>query len=144
MIKKSGNLFDSTQTCLGHGVNTRGVMGAGIAKEFKKRFPENYRAYHHQCRSGKLAPGGLYSHWEGGHFILNMASQDWPGAHARNDWLFSAALKAGRFAYFGGYDYVAIPLIGCGIGGLSWSDVERSLITAENLTGIQFEVWKFD
>lgn len=144
MIKKSGNLFDTEQTCIGHGVNVYGVMGAGIAKQFKKLFPANYRAYQHQCITKQLTPGGLYTHWENNHFVLNMASQDKPGANARGDWLFAAALKAGKFASVGGYRAVAIPMIGCGIGGLTWPNVERILLNAENLTGTEFEVWKFD
>lgn len=144
MIKKSGNLFDTTQTCIGHGVNVYGVMGAGIAKQFKKKFPANYRAYQHQCVTKNLKPGGLYSHWEDGHFILNMASQDKPGANARNDWLWSAALKAGKFAREGEYKVIAIPMIGCGIGGLTWPGVEDILLNVENLTGVEFEVWRFD
>ena len=144
MIKRTGNLFDTEQTAIGHGVNVYGVMGAGIAKQFKNKFPENYRAYQHQCLTRQLRPGGTYIHWENSHMIFNMASQDKPGPHAKLHWLGQSALETANTAKIWGYPIVAIPMIGCGIGGLTWPQVEKSLLTIENLSGIQFEVWKFD
>ena len=49
MIEKTGNLFDSGYHAIGHGVNCRGIMGAGIAVEFKDRFPKNYQEYVTKC-----------------------------------------------------------------------------------------------
>lgn len=144
MIKRVGNLFDTGATCIGHGVNCHGIMGAGIAKEFKRRFPDNYRAYSRRCRDKTLRPGKTFVWAEDGTTIMNMASQNRPGADATYEWLFLAAQDAAAKATALGEKVIAIPQIGCGIGGLKWHKVEVVLLAVEILSGIEFEVWKYD
>jgi len=144
MIKRSGNLFDTDRTCVGHGVNVDGVMGAGIAKEFKRRFPHNYEVYQNYCSAKVLKPGQCLSIFDGDHLVMNMASQDRPGANARYEWLFTAARDAARHAKKYDHDVIAIPMIGAGIGGLNWRQAEVMLCAVEILEDIQFEVWKYE
>lgn len=144
MIKRTGNLFDTGATCIGHGVNCHGVMGAGIAKEFRKRFPDNYRVYNNYCKSNILKPGQTLVWAEDGFTIMNMASQNRPGADASYTWLFLAAQDAAGYATALGEKVIAIPQIGCGIGGLKWYNVEVVLRAVEILSDIEFEVWKYD
>jgi len=143
MIKRLGNLFDTDATCIGHGVNCRGVMGHGIAVEFKKRFPTNYEKYRDWCKRELLHPGTFAGFEDGDKIIFNIASQDNVGKDARYDWLFEACRDAAKAVKAIGHDRIAIPLIGCGIGGLEWVDVECLLHAVEILTpGFEFEVWK--
>lgn len=102
LIERSGNLFDSTCAVIGHGVNTCGVMGAGIAVNFKNRWPAMFEDYSLRCAAGLLHPGQVYGYrlaagdrWS---LVVNIASQDRPGAHARLDWLETATRKAVRAA----------------------------------------------
>ena len=143
MIKKVGNLFDTDRVCIGHGVNVDGVMGAGIAKEFKQRFPENYSIYRAYCKSGLLKPGECLTTPDGDHIIMNIASQAKPGPDATYEWLFTAARQAAHHAKKYDHRVIAIPQIGCGIGGLNWYDVETILKAVEILEDIEFEVWKY-
>ena len=146
MIKRRGDLFTTDAACIGHGVNCRGVMGAGIAKAFREKYPENYKAYKRACREGILGAGDVFP-WafnDDGKFILNIASQVEPGANARYEWLFNGALEAAQICKGIGHDRLAIPLIGCGIGGLEWPQVEVLLLAIEIIVpDFQFEVWKF-
>lgn len=72
--------------------------------------------------------------------MFNMATQDRPGPRARIEWVKDSAKLVAEFAQVHNIDRVAIPRIGCGIGGLEWADVRLALSAAE--TGMfQFEVW---
>lgn len=153
MIERTGNLFDSESNYLAHGVNCQGAMGAGIAKQFREYFPDNYREYRRLCDDKILQPGGVYV-GEGSPFgenkkVVNLASQNQLGPDASYDWLFSAlfafAEKASdprRLKHYGGT--VAINEIGCGIGGLQWPKVKSVLNTIEFIfPDIEFEVWHY-
>jgi O-acetyl-ADP-ribose deacetylase (regulator of RNase III) len=118
-------------------------MGAGIAKAFREKYPDNYRVYGNYCKTKVLRTGHVLVHEEGDRYIFNIASQDKPGAHARYDWLFDAGLKSAERAYNLGHKVIAIPQIGCGIGGLEWEHVETILRAIEILTpGFEWEVWQ--
>lgn len=77
LIHKEGDIFTSTAQALGHGVNVCGLMGAGIALQFRKRFPDMYLEYQKHCLSGALNPGDYFV-WTlpDGRQIYNLASQD--------------------------------------------------------------------
>lgn len=144
MIFRTGNLFDSDAPALGHGVNCAGLMGAGIAKTFREKYPHNYENYKAACQAGQLKPGGVHVNYEHGKHIINMASQRMPGADASYEWLFESALRAARGAVKKGLDRIAIPMIGCGIGGLNPSKAIMVLDTVEYLVDldVDFELWR--
>jgi len=143
MIKRKGNLFDSTSVALGHGVNCQGIMGAGIAVEFKNRFPKNYEAYRTNCDLKFLRPGEAFVYLEDGKYIANLATQDKPGPDATYERVMYAAADAALQLSKHGVDTLAIPLIGCGIGGLEWAGVECILKAVEIIVpNFEFEVWK--
>lgn len=129
-----GNLLTNTDLpAIGHGVNTVGVMGGGIALPIGQKYPEMKEQYAFLCRQGFLRPGDLLP-WRDektGQWVYNMASQDNPGPHARLDWLTTSARLALGHADEHGIDTVGIPAIGCGIGGLEWADVEPALEAVE-------------
>ncbi|WAC50452.1 macro domain-containing protein [Frigoribacterium sp. SL97] len=143
LILKTGDLFSSTAAGIGHGVNTTGVMGAGIAPLFKARHPEMYREYRIACQTGGLVAGEtmIWAAPTPGPVIYNIASQDRPGAHARLEWLESGVRGALRDADMRGVEVIALPRIGCGIGGLDWVDVEPLLAKLAAETTCDLEVW---
>lgn len=154
MIEKYGDIFDSDASYIGHGVNCCGVMGAGIAKQFRERFPHNYNNYRAVCQSGSLTPGNFMvvpEQRENGATVLvvNFASQEKPGADASYEWLFSSlyrfAVKASREITLNLYGHrVAIPEIGCGIGGLDFNLAAKVIQLVEELVpSIEFEVWHY-
>lgn len=147
MIHKDGDLFTSNQAVIGHGVNTVGVMGAGIAVLFRRRWPSMYQEYRRQCRAGELVAGGCMI-WETGEpgfeLVVNLASQDLPGANASLDWVDQSATCAALDVIERGYDTIALPRIASNIGGLHWPDVESVLARVEYETGINFEIWRYE
>jgi O-acetyl-ADP-ribose deacetylase (regulator of RNase III) len=118
-------------------------MGAGIAKVVREMFPKNYEAYRKNCDLRFLVPGQTFVYKENDLFIFNMATQDQPGADAEYRHVLRAGADAAEQCLTLGVDRLAIPLIGCGIGGLQWDMVEEVLRSIESVyDNFEFEVWK--
>lgn len=140
---KAGDMFASTTAALAHGVNVDGLMGAGVAAIFRRKFPAMHREYVRACRRGDLTPGSVWP-WKApsGLWVYNLASQDRPGPHARLEWVEESVKAMLEHAQEHGVGSVAMPRIGCGIGGLHWADVEGVLGSCvEAIPGVELEVW---
>ena len=122
-----GNLLTAEVDALVNAVNTAGVMGKGIALEFKRVFPANFRAYRAACGRGEVRVGQVWAFDTGGpgprRYILNFATkQHWRSPSRLAD--IAAGLDS-LVAVVRELDVasVAIPALGCGNGGLDWADV---------------------
>lgn len=122
-----GDLFGLGLPAIGHGCNCVGAMGAGIATEFRGRWPEMYVAYRALCRSGRFRLGDVFP-WDGGDVVVyNLATQPVPGPSATLDAIRTAVGRALEDASARGLARVGVPRIGAGLGGLAWPDVEAAL-----------------
>jgi O-acetyl-ADP-ribose deacetylase (regulator of RNase III) len=141
LTEHTGSLFDSTADAYVHGVNTEGLMGAGIAVLFKKAYPEMYSVYKALCKLGRLQPGETWV-WEAhDRTIYNIASQDKPGANARLEWFERGLTQTLKHAQENNVVVIAMPRIGCGIGGLDWEDVRDIIEHYAERTPVDIEVW---
>lgn len=129
-IEVEGDLFDLGLPAIGHGVNCRGCMGAGIAKVFRDKYPYMYHAYVNLCEQGEIRAGGIMAWKEPDVMIYNLASQIELGADATL-WAVASSVRlalmnctANRIPALG------LPRIGCGIGGLNWPDVKSIMQNA--------------
>jgi O-acetyl-ADP-ribose deacetylase (regulator of RNase III) len=112
-------------------VNCVGVMGKGIALQFKNKWPANFREYGAACKSKLVRPGRMMVHDSGGlvrpNYIINFPTKDhWRGASKIEyirDGLVDLIVQVRRL----GIRSIAIPPLGCGNGGLNWNEV-RPLI----------------
>ncbi|MGR3983708.1 MAG: macro domain-containing protein [Gammaproteobacteria bacterium] len=126
---KRGNLFESDMQTIANTVNTVGVMGAGIAKEFKRRYPEMFAEYKERCAQRKLVTGKSYC-WKpphdgrrDGRWVLNFPTkQHWRNA-SRLEWLESGLRHLTKNYRRWGIESLAMPALGCSLGGLRWEDV---------------------
>lgn len=143
---QTGNIFTTQAQAIGHGVNTKGVMGAGIAFSVRLMYPEVYLEYRELCELGALQPGGVYTALDenSGRYIVNLASQDAPGANARLEWLRASLSRALDELTELEVTSLALPRIGAGIGGLEWPEVREAIEEiAEAYPHMEIELWEF-
>lgn len=125
---RTGDLFASDITALAHGCNCAGAMGAGIAVQFRQRFPKMYREYKNRCLGGLFKPGDVFVWDEDPPFVVfNLGTQAHWRTTAKLDWIkasiMNMLIQAGRR----GICQIGMPRIGAGLGGLAWSEVEQVL-----------------
>jgi O-acetyl-ADP-ribose deacetylase (regulator of RNase III) len=129
-----GDIFASDAEALVNPVNCVGVMGKGLALAFKKRFPRNFESYADACRVGMLRPGKVYvvPLWAKARprYIINFPTKRHWREPSRSEDI--AAGLADLVAVIREHDIrsVAIPALGCGLGGLSWQDVHQQITDA--------------
>ena len=130
---RTGNILLTDAEALVNTVNCVGIMGRGIALQFKKAFPENYKAYKIACDRKEVQLGKMFvydlARLENPRYIINFPTkQHWRNKSRLADIKsglqdFVAEIKRRKI------NSVAIPPLGCGLGGLNWDDV-LSLIRA--------------
>jgi len=123
LIYRRTSLLESTAQTLVNTVNCVGVMGKGIAKEFKEREPEMFAAYKRICDRKLLEPGKLWL-WRGTtSWVLNFPTKKHWRYPSKLPWI-EAGLKKFAATYEGlGIQEISFPRLGCGNGGLDWEDV---------------------
>ncbi len=122
-----GNLLEADAEALVNTVNCVGFMGKGIALQFKQAFPENFEAYRRACEQAQLHPGRMFVFENrsmiGPKYIINFPTKrHWKGNSRLED--IDAGLDAlvedvARL----GIKSIAVPPLGCGLGGLDWNKV---------------------
>ena len=124
---KTGNIFNSSAQVITNTVNCVGVMGKGLALAYKKKYPEMFNDYKIKCSEGQVNPGQPYL-WENKEVqVLNFPTKrHWKQASLISDIEEGLKYLAGNYSKMG-ISSVALPPLGCGLGGLSWTDV-KSLI----------------
>lgn len=122
-----GNLFNSQAQALVNTVNCVGVMGKGIAYQFKRAFPVSSAEYMARCRRHEVRLGEVTGTYESGRWIIQFPTkQHWKSFSQLSD--VEAGLRSlRRFLEAHKIRSVAVPPLGCGNGGLAWQDV-RGLI----------------
>src|SRR5215475_8581084 len=130
----TGNLLAADAEALVNTVNCVGVMGKGIALQFKRAYPENYRQYRRACRRGEVQPGRMFVVDTGGvappRYIINFPTKrHWRGKSRMED--IEAGLKA-LVDTIRRYDIrsIAVPPLGSGLGGLDWPEVKLRIEAA--------------
>jgi O-acetyl-ADP-ribose deacetylase (regulator of RNase III) len=121
---RKGNLFDSGAQTLVNTVNTVGVMGKGIALEFKRRFPDMFADYQQRCAAGQVRLGEPYL-WQGRlePWIINFPTKGhWRSVSRLADIERGLRFMAERIPEWG-VTSLAVPPLGAGSGGLDWSVV---------------------
>lgn len=123
LIYKRTSLLDATTQTVVNTVNCVGVMGKGIAKEFKQRDPMMFAAYKRICDQKLLEPGKLWL-WRGSaSWILNFPTKKHWRNPSRMDWI-EAGLKKFVATYEAqGITEISFPKLGCGNGNLNWDEV---------------------
>lgn len=125
LISKTGNLLYSEADALVNTVNCVGIMGKGIALQFKRQYPEILKPYQAACRNGTLKPGGiLVTPTNDGKIIINFATKDHWKHNSEIQWIESGVSELKTYIQANSITSVAMPALGCGCGGLNFSEVK--------------------
>lgn len=142
----TGDLLAADSEALVNSVNCVGVMGRGVALAFKRRFPDNFKAYKTACDWGELQAGRMFVFETGElvpRLIINFPTKQHWRARSR-----LADIKAGLSSLVAEVERhqirsIALPPLGCGLGGLDWTDVKpcihRALAGVADLDALVFE-----
>ena len=128
---KTGDILAEEAEALVNTVNCVGVMGRGIALQFKRAFPENFKAYAARCRRNAMQPGRVFVFETGQltnpRYIINFPSKrHWRGKSRMED-IESGLASLAQEIRSRGIRSVAIPPLGSGLGGLNWPEVRVRL-----------------
>lgn len=130
----SGDILRDDSEALVNTVNCVGVMGRGIALQFKNAWPENFKAYKAACQREEVRPGRMFVHETGQlthpRYIINFPTKrHWRGKSRLED------IEAGlqdlvAVVQDRGIASIAIPPLGSGLGGLDWDEVRPRIEAA--------------
>ncbi|MBL4627307.1 MAG: macro domain-containing protein [Roseicyclus sp.] len=131
---KSGDMFDEPTEAIVNTVNCVGVMGKGVALEFKRRWPENFRAYKKLCAAKDLNPGKMFvfeNHDflnDGQHrYLVNFPTKQHWRSKSKIEYVEDGLVDFVKQVRDLGIKSVTLPPLGCGNGGLNWSEVRPLL-----------------
>ncbi len=131
---KTDDIFKEEADAIVNTVNCVGVMGRGIALQFKKRFPENFRVYEAACKQKGVVPGKMFVHETGSligpKYVINFPTKrHWRGASRMED-IESGLQDLAEVIAELNIKSIALPPLGCGLGGLDWSEVRGRIESA--------------
>lgn len=144
---RQGDILNADVEALVNTVNCVGIMGRGVALQFRKAFPANFKAYEAACQRGEVQPGRMFIYKTGEltnpRYIINFPTKrHWKGKSRIED------IDSGLDALVNdirrlGIRSIAIPPLGSGLGGLNWSQVrpriERAMTALPEVNAIVFE-----
>ncbi|WP_082091623.1 type II toxin-antitoxin system antitoxin DNA ADP-ribosyl glycohydrolase DarG [Domibacillus tundrae] len=129
MIKfVTGNILESSAECLINTVNCEGYMGKGIAYQFKLKFPKNNRDYEKACKTGFLTIGKLHCFQEDNKLIINFPTKNKWREKSKISYIHSGMQALVKLIDAKGIKSIAIPPLGCGNGGLDWTEVKKIIM----------------
>ncbi|WP_439698184.1 macro domain-containing protein [Mucilaginibacter sp. AW1-7] len=142
-----GNLLKSNARALVNTVNTVGVMGKGIALQFKNTFPLNYKVYQDACKHQKLTTGQLLIVHEndllrGEKTIINFPTKQHWKQPSTYEYIESGLVALQKYLIENPVDSLAMPALGCGNGGLDWEVVKPMIV--EYLSAIEADIFVFE
>jgi O-acetyl-ADP-ribose deacetylase (regulator of RNase III) len=136
------DLFTSPAQTLVNTVNTVGVMGKGIAKAFKERYPEMFRLYREYCERGELRTGNLML-WRGpDRWVLNFPTKTTWRLPSEIEYIESGLRRFVETYEELGITSASFPSLGCGNGNLDWHEVKP--IMERYLKSVQIPIYIHD
>ena len=144
---KQGDLFQDNAQALVNPVNCVGVMGKGIALQFKEKFPDNFKEYSRACRQSRVRPGRMFvfnTYRPQAHrYIINFPTK----RHWREP-SYIPDIEAGTADLAQEIQdrkivSIAIPALGSGLGGLEWEQVKPILESGlRDLENVRITIYK--
>lgn len=138
----NGDIFTSSAQVLVNPVNTVGVMGKGLALEFKKRYPNMFQAYEKACKKKQLSIGKLMLCYEQDYWILLFPTKVNWRYPSNLEYIESGLIKFAQTYIDKGINSIAFPKLGCGYGELEWDKVKA--LMEKYLSDLPIEVYIYE
>lgn len=134
---KQGDLFSSTDEAIINAVNCVGVMGKGVALQYKQKFPENYREYKKNCSLKKVIPGKMFVYkykkdffdLQKPSFIINFPTKQHWRSKSKIEFIEEGLDDLINVIKKENIKSISMPAIACGNGGLDWNIIKELIIT---------------
>ncbi len=131
IIVSHGNLLTADAEALINTVNTVGVMGKGIALQFKRAYPANYAAYRAACEADRVKLGEMFVFDSGRlgprRYVINFPTKGHWRATSKLDDIRTGLTDLVRVVRERNINSVAVPALGCGNGGLDWAEIRPTI-----------------
>ena len=141
-----GNLLEDDAQALVNTVNTVGVMGKGIALQFKQRFPANFVAYAQACKLGQVQTGSMFvtepRELTGPRWVVNFPTKQHWRDPSRMEWVVDGLQDLRSFLVRNTVLSIALPALGAGLGGLPWAMVRGHIETALGALPVDVRVYE--
>ena len=128
IIYMDGNIFNTPAKAYVNTVNTKGVMGNGIAKVFKEMYPKMFKEYQIKCENGELDIGKLWSYRAKDKIVINFPTKEHWRRPSNVDYIEAGLLDFSKKYAIWGLESVAFPPLGCGNGGLEFETQVKPLM----------------
>jgi len=144
---KTGDILKADAEAIVNTVNCVGIMGRGIALQFKKAFPANFRAYALACNEGEVQPGKMFVYDTGAftnpRYVVNFPTKrHWKGKSRIED-IETGLVALAQEVRARGIKSIAIPPLGAGLGGLDWGEVlPRIKAALADLPGVDVFIYQ--
>lgn len=132
---KHNDLLKQQADAIINTVNCVGIMGKGIALQFKKAFPENYKAYAKACKNNEVKIGKMFVYQTGfldsnihSKYIINFPTKEHWRGNSKIEYIEEGLDDLYNVIQNLNIKTLAMPPLGCGNGGLNWSDVKKLII----------------
>ncbi len=146
IVEIRGNIFNSACQTIVNPVNCVGVMGRGIALEFKYRFPVMYKNYQTICRKNLLKPGLLFLHTKSKPWILNFPTKNHWRNSSKIEYIEMGLIKLSKTYKSKNIVSIAFPELGTNLGKLDWEKQVKPLMSGilKPLDNLEIEIYHFD
>ena len=134
------SLFESPAKVLVNTVNTVGVMGKGIAKDFKRLYPEMFSGYQRLCEENMFNTGQLWLYKTPHKWVLNFPTKKHWRNPSRPEYVEAGLEKFTRIYQDARITSISFPQLGCGNGGLDWPTQTKPLMESY-LKGLHIEIF---
>lgn len=137
----SGDIFSSRCQTLTNPVNCAGVMGRGLAEEFKRRYPAMFEDYRGRCVRGEVKIGEPFLWKSRERWVLNFPTKRHWREPSETEFIADGLAYAAEKAEEWGMVSLAVPALGCGLGGLEWEEVRKIMLEHLPPPGTDVEIF---